>query len=229
MIEEDAFMAAILSEPRDDTPRLVFADWLEERDRPGDATRVEFIRLSVRMPEMTFWSPRRVSEETELNSDPGRASALCRQHWHNWTELLGQRLASSPLRRWLDTNDCQWGYRRGFVAVFEGTQQVLLDAWDDLFRLGPIEEVQVNNLWHFGTVLALCQFLDRPSLRVLVLRASELRDDDIDQLKKVSDWLIRLDRVYLVTNGPPQSASQQLTEWLTSDESLRHIRATWHF
>jgi hypothetical protein len=55
--------------------------------------------------------------------------------------LLRLRLAGSPLGRWIDTRACRWGYGRGFVTVFEGTQQVLLDAWDDLFRLGPVEMV----------------------------------------------------------------------------------------
>jgi hypothetical protein len=135
-----------------------------------------------------------------------------------------QRLADAPLRRWLGTSACRWGYRRGFVAVFEGTQQVLLDAWDDLFQLGPIEEVQVYDLWHLGTALSLRQFLDRPSLRVLRLRASELRDDDIDQLNRVSDWLIRLDRVTLIAERPDPSAARRLLAWLGSDESLRHVR-----
>src|SRR5213078_4023882 len=54
-----------------------------------------------------------------------------------------------------------------------GLLRVRLDAWDDLFRLGPVEDVQVNTLWHFRTVLALRQFLGRPSLRVLRLDAAE--------------------------------------------------------
>ncbi len=216
MTQEDAFLAAILAEPRDDTPRLVFADWLEERGGPGDAARAEFIRLSVAAPETTFWPPAPRSR--------GRASRLCREHWAEWTSLLCQRLGSSPLRRWLDTADCRWAYRRGFVAVFEGTQQVLLDAWGDLFRLGPIEEVQVNNLWHFGTVLSLRQFLDHPALRVLRLHASVLREDDVDRLIGVSDWLKRLDQVELVVRGPNQAVAGRLAEWLASDESLRHVR-----
>jgi uncharacterized protein (TIGR02996 family) len=31
MTQEDAFLKAILEDPNDDTPRLVYADWLEER------------------------------------------------------------------------------------------------------------------------------------------------------------------------------------------------------
>lgn len=40
--EQSAFLAAIISAPDDDTPRLVYADWLQEH---GDDARAEFIRL----------------------------------------------------------------------------------------------------------------------------------------------------------------------------------------
>ncbi len=38
---EDAFVAAVLADPADDAPRLVYADWLEERGDP----RAEFLRV----------------------------------------------------------------------------------------------------------------------------------------------------------------------------------------
>ena len=129
----------------------------------------------------------------------------------------------SPLRRWLGRNDCRWGYRRGFVAVFEGTQQVVLDPWDDLFRLGPIEEVYVNNLWHFGTILSLRLFLDRPGFRVLRLHADQLRDDCVEHLQGAADWLRRLHRVELFAQRPAEPAAARLTAWLAADPSLRHV------
>jgi uncharacterized protein (TIGR02996 family) len=48
MTEEDAFTAVILAAPRDDTARLAFADWLEER---GDL-RGQFFRVAVRLEEL---------------------------------------------------------------------------------------------------------------------------------------------------------------------------------
>jgi uncharacterized protein (TIGR02996 family) len=49
MNDEAAFMAAILAAPDDDAPRLVFADWLDER---GDR-RAEWLRLTVRRDQLT--------------------------------------------------------------------------------------------------------------------------------------------------------------------------------
>lgn len=223
MTEEDAFSAAILAAPRDDLPRLVFADWLDERGGPGDAARAEFIRLTVGDPDTTFWPPGRAPVGSAPRPHTDRASELCCENWQDWAEVLRHRLAGTPLHRWLGTDDCRWGYRRGFVAAFEGTQQVLLDAWDYLFRLGPVEEVRVNNLWHLGTVMSLRLFLDKPSLRVLRLHAAELRDDCVDQLRGASDWLGRLDRVELHAQNPDGPAERRLLAWLTEEPSLNQI------
>jgi uncharacterized protein (TIGR02996 family) len=45
MIEREALLAAIAAAPEDDMPRLVLADWLEERDDPLG----EFIRLQIEL------------------------------------------------------------------------------------------------------------------------------------------------------------------------------------
>ncbi len=48
MAERDAFLAAIAAAPADDLPRLVYADWLDDR---GDADRAAFVRrLLAREP-----------------------------------------------------------------------------------------------------------------------------------------------------------------------------------
>jgi uncharacterized protein (TIGR02996 family) len=49
---EDAFLANIRARPHDDAPRLIFADWLEERGRKGDSGRAEFIRVQCAIPRI---------------------------------------------------------------------------------------------------------------------------------------------------------------------------------
>ena len=46
MTERDALLAAILSPPKDDTPRMIYADWLEDR---GEVERAEFIRVQCEL------------------------------------------------------------------------------------------------------------------------------------------------------------------------------------
>ncbi len=48
----DALLAAVLANPADDAPRLIWADMLEERDGHGDAERAEFVRVQVRLAEI---------------------------------------------------------------------------------------------------------------------------------------------------------------------------------
>ena len=43
MSEEAAFLTAIAANPEDDTARLVYADWLQDRSDP----RAEYVRLEV--------------------------------------------------------------------------------------------------------------------------------------------------------------------------------------
>lgn len=63
MRDEDGFLTAIKADPNDDVPRLVYADWLEERGDP----RAHFIRLHLAMtaaaPDHTDW----VAGEHELS------------------------------------------------------------------------------------------------------------------------------------------------------------------
>lgn len=50
MSDEAAFLAALRAAPDDDTARLVFADWLDERDRLGG----EFLRAEVALSRVPF-------------------------------------------------------------------------------------------------------------------------------------------------------------------------------
>lgn len=49
MSERDAFLAAIAENPDDDTGRLVFADWLDERNDPLG----EFIRVQIKLARLS--------------------------------------------------------------------------------------------------------------------------------------------------------------------------------
>lgn len=49
---ELAFRRAICENPGEDTHRLAYADWLDERDEPGDAERAEFIRVQCELARM---------------------------------------------------------------------------------------------------------------------------------------------------------------------------------
>jgi uncharacterized protein (TIGR02996 family) len=59
MATDEAFIKAILEDQGDDTPLLVYADWLDER---GDIVRAEYLRLL----QQVRWAPKRMKELREL-------------------------------------------------------------------------------------------------------------------------------------------------------------------
>ncbi len=74
-----ALMSAILANPDDDLPRLVFADWLEENGTTdADAARVEFIRLGCKSKAKSRITP---AETKWLDA--------------NWRRLLGTTVAAT--------------------------------------------------------------------------------------------------------------------------------------
>ena len=75
--EERELLAAIVANPDDDTPRLVYADWLQER---GQEAKAEYVRTVVRLlhpPEDPALVERCVALADELDAD--------------WREAVGGR------------------------------------------------------------------------------------------------------------------------------------------
>ncbi len=60
--EEAGFWNAIAEAPQDELPRLVFADWLEERNHPRrDQEKADVIKpLSGPFPISEAWEPERI-------------------------------------------------------------------------------------------------------------------------------------------------------------------------
>ncbi|HEY1187236.1 MAG TPA: TIGR02996 domain-containing protein [Gemmata sp.] len=72
--EADALLDAIFDAPDDDTPRLVFADWLQEH---GQENYAQFIRLQCAAAREPLWS----AEANRLWKEIGRVWARLDQEW----------------------------------------------------------------------------------------------------------------------------------------------------
>src|SRR5262245_32995116 len=96
MNPEKAFLQAIIDNPDDDAPRLIYADWLEEH---GDGPQAEFIRLQCQLARMDEFDPDRIALRD-------REEALLQAYGSQWqSEVpLEVRLPGEP-------------FRRGFVAL----------------------------------------------------------------------------------------------------------------
>ncbi len=65
MSEEQAFLRAILERPDDDAPKLIYADWLEERGDP----RGEFLRGVVNFRSERVVTPEQRRRHDELSAE----------------------------------------------------------------------------------------------------------------------------------------------------------------
>ncbi|MCE9561249.1 MAG: TIGR02996 domain-containing protein [Planctomycetes bacterium] len=115
MSDEDALLAAIIATPDEDTPRLVYADWLQEN---GQAERAEFIRLQIQSATLDQSG----SEAVGLKL---RAQQLVNEHASVWLEPLSLFPAQV---RWV----------RGFVEHVTLTPKNLLPHLERLFPLAPV-------------------------------------------------------------------------------------------
>lgn len=116
---ESAFLADILAKPDDDLPRLVFADWLDERDGPGDRERSEFIRVQVELAKIDAGLTRFDKESGPAITLRRREFVLFNEHCDRWFPHPGLWGVSWGAR--LDAFDptpeqSAWKVRRGFVS-----------------------------------------------------------------------------------------------------------------
>jgi uncharacterized protein (TIGR02996 family) len=109
MTDEHALLAAIGANPDDDTVRLVYADWLDEHDRPE---RAEFIRLQIRLH-------RRNTADIVAMALRAREHALMLTHEAAWKRELPVGFHALP------------GFRRGFLHRAKATADAVLGAAGD--------------------------------------------------------------------------------------------------
>lgn len=125
--EQAALLRAIVAHPDDDTPRLVYADWLEEH---GDSEQAGFIRDSIKLAGMK----KRAKGRTALRE---RLEELVAARCGNWYGPLGINFDTITIDR----------YHRGFPyrVTFESSDAVFAAA-DTVFAFVPIRglEIQTN-------------------------------------------------------------------------------------
>ncbi len=141
--DEQAFLAAIVAAPEDDTPRLVFADWLDERGRDDDAARAALIRAQCRLEHLPPGRERAALEK--------QARAVLRAHAKRWAAPLSQlRLGE------------KWTYRRGFLDGVTMSPTHFVRHAETIFRFAPtLRTVRFPYAQGEVTELAACPFLAR--------------------------------------------------------------------
>lgn len=157
MNTEDMLLAAIAQDRREDTPRLAYADFLDERGGPGDELRARFIRMQVE----TGVAARRgldLAERVELRTRDerfwrGHDTDLVPPAPHGWVRSFSNMYSPMPSfrarpKRMSASPHADLLVQRGFVAevAMEGDDWArYADALDACYRGGayPLERVQL--------------------------------------------------------------------------------------
>lgn len=151
MTEREALLKAVCDNPDDDTPRLVFADWLQEN---GEETYADFVRLQVRHGEML----RHAAPDTEEFAR--RARELWLRHGRKWRSGLPQVIGVE----WHDA------FFRGFPERARVSSDAALLANARAFALVPVRHLEINA---FAAIDGFDQLPCVQRLKTLSLSASD--------------------------------------------------------
>ena len=132
----DALFRAICEQPREDTPRLIYADWLQENGKPE---RAEFIRLQCEAWHLCPAYP-------TVNEARTAASRLLKQYgdlWHSELPVV-------PGVEWSDL------FVRGFVyaARVEAKRDVRVQL-DAMFAAAPVQYLTATDFGLRGLEILL--------------------------------------------------------------------------
>ncbi|MBA4065812.1 MAG: hypothetical protein C0501_19255 [Isosphaera sp.] len=143
-MDDAALYRAVLADPHDDTPRLVYADWLDESagQLPGAAgrsarARAEFIRLQCALARAGPAGWRQPDQPTTDLALARRERRLLFTHGRKWRRAAPPYLASSP-------------FDRGFLRPHRALDPAeFLSYDDDWFRAAPLWDVHLYaSGWH---------------------------------------------------------------------------------
>jgi uncharacterized protein (TIGR02996 family) len=121
-----AFWKSICAQPDDDTPRLVYADWLDEQGDPASAAKAEFIRAQVELARIEPWTERAI----ELKI---REQVLLQDHHEVWLDRLPKWIRRTPVT-----------FRRGMpYGIYCRAREYIRNA-GGLAKNTPIQEMRFS-------------------------------------------------------------------------------------
>jgi uncharacterized protein (TIGR02996 family) len=170
--EADALLDAIFDHPDDDTPRLVYADWLQEH---GQEDYAQFIRLSIRIARVSF--------------SPDEQRALRKERY-----LLGQRLEKANPTAFCVTR-ARGRNPDGLPKPFQDIDaKAFLDSWPDWWPFVRPRVLRLRRVPGHEEAVARCPYLSRiHSLWCdgIALMGFSQQRDDVEEWKPVSGILLR--------------------------------------
>jgi uncharacterized protein (TIGR02996 family) len=136
--QRERLLRQVLAAPRDDGPRLAYADAVQG----DDPERAEFIRLQVDESRLSRGEP------DQLLGYSDRAFRLRNERGAEWA-------------RGIRTLTTSWGYLRGFVGSVKMDATRFLATAPQLFRLAPVEHLHLTGVPAAAAGLFASPYLQR--------------------------------------------------------------------
>jgi uncharacterized protein (TIGR02996 family) len=134
MADDEAFIRAIRAHPDDDLPRLVYADFLDER---GDSARAEFVRVQIELARL------RPGDRGPRKALEARERALLAAHHERWEASVRADAE-------------EWRFDRGFIGQITTSAARFIAHSEALLREHPITGVHFAESWEDIVRLAQC-------------------------------------------------------------------------
>jgi uncharacterized protein (TIGR02996 family) len=142
--EQRALWAAIREQPDDDTPRLVYADWLQEH---GDEARAEFIRVQCELARQPY--DRRRNRKQRANLEAKEAELLA-AHKKRWTEPLRAAVEVDEVAGARLTWFARLQFARGFLQAVYLNFPAAVRLIDSGHEPEPIHYLEMSHDRHAG-------------------------------------------------------------------------------
>jgi uncharacterized protein (TIGR02996 family) len=146
MDDEREFIKAATAEPDEDTLRLAYADWLDERGDAVSASQAAFVRLQVRRSRLDVFDPDRAGLLEQ------EALAL-QKHKRDWNGRVHRQLHRAKLFGLVDSRRGLirgWEYHRGMAARIALEAQGLATRPAFVFSLGPVQALDLFGWCHWS-------------------------------------------------------------------------------
>jgi uncharacterized protein (TIGR02996 family) len=127
MALDQAFLDDIIEHPDDDTPRLIYADWLEDRGDQASAARAEFIRVQCRLSACRLSANQGMQGTRALFQ---RQRDILAEYEQQWVNDFGVPLA-------------EYRFERGFLSAVLVEVAVLLTHADRFFHQAPVRQLRL--------------------------------------------------------------------------------------
>lgn len=138
MTDRQPFLSAILAQPDDDGPRLVYCDWLEEQ---GESDRAEFIRLQIKMAACRMCHRK---DGTKRKDGYARNCGRCLPGAQRAQRLMGCDSFPAWCPQVIADNVNTSRYRRGFIEEIHCPWQSWLTHHAAIRSATPLREVRLT-------------------------------------------------------------------------------------